>query len=388
MWIYLGIFTTTIALIINLHNKLKIKSQLQNRKTTLIPVTHLAYKYDWDPATDKHPSCGHIEVPCKTTFQFSARYETSYDALAKEIGISHEFETGIKSFDEKIYLASITEEDATKLGENQEIANLITTVLEPDINHGQEHLKNELICDGLTLYLKILYKKDDKFDSNYFISSKLKPLNILANQLANYRPPSEHFWKVPSQRNTAIILAISSTFGILGGLELIRFLGLGQNQLFHPLNLLPLSLALSTIGFLALLIAALSLIKKSARRHLVILELCITGFGGLLLSSYGWLYDLNISADSSNPIIENYKVTDKLIRTHHTKRASYKTYHLQIANSAEPIGSEIRIGSSLYYKIQAQEFVSIILRKGFLNQAWMQDVRICNSCKDSSDNAF
>lgn len=104
MWFYLGIFTTVIALIIRFHQKFSIQSALQNRPKDLIPVPG-KYKFNWTAETDKIPATGHLEIPCVTSLQFSARVERGFDQFAKQIGLAYECQTGHQTFDEKVYLA-------------------------------------------------------------------------------------------------------------------------------------------------------------------------------------------------------------------------------------------------------------------------------------------
>lgn len=129
MWFYFGFFTTIVALIIRLYQKIQIKSALQLRKKNLIPVFAKNYKFEFSPATDKQPAMGYLEIPCITTLQFSARFETGYDKWAKLIGLSYEYQTGKPTFDDAIYLASITETDAELIGKDAKIRGLILNLL-------------------------------------------------------------------------------------------------------------------------------------------------------------------------------------------------------------------------------------------------------------------
>lgn len=352
------------------------------RKKDLIPIRG-QYKFDWTPSSDKKPAYGYLEIPCETALQFSARFEKSADKWAKKWGISHEFEIGHSSFDDEVYLASVTETDAELLGTNREIPRLILKVLEDIGTKGSYHLQNELICDGKFLHLKIAYKTENSEHKDEFVDKKLETLKSLSKLLSEFKPFGLHFWKVPTQRNTAIILAISSAFAILGIVEAVKLFFSG-NQLFSPFSLARESLMLAVLGVFLLVAALFKFVNKSARRHLVLLEILISGSFGLVFSAYGWLYDLNIDFDKSPKEVRAYKVADKYSEHHRGRKGrSYYTYHLRFNNAESPVESNIKISSDLYSEISAGDTVKLVIRKGYLNKPWLESITRCNDCNDN-----
>ena len=283
-----------------------------------------------------------------------------------------------------MYLASITETDAELLGTNKEIAKLILKVLEDIGTKGSYHLQNELICDGQFLHLKIAYKTENSTQKDEFVEKKLDTLKKLATLLSEFQLLGMHFWKVPAQRNTAIIVSISTAFAILGAVELFKLYVFG-NQLFSPFALIQESLLLAVLGILLLVAALYKFVKKSARRHLVLLEILISGSFGLIFSAYGWLYDLNIDFDNSPVEMRVYKVFDKYSEHHRGRRSSYYTYHLRLNDTKPPVDSSIKISHDLYAKISSGDIVKLAIRKGFINEPWLESVSRCNDC---SENEF
>jgi len=388
MWFYFGIFTTIISLIIYLHQKLAIQSALQKRNKELIPISNSKgkYKFSWSPSTDKTPAYLHLEVECKTLLQFSARHETSRDKWGKAFGLSHECQTGEKEFDEKVYLASITQTDAEIIGNDSELRHAINQLL-ADLSavtyeNKDFHHQNEIICDGVTLYIKLAYKTSDSGNKAEFTEAILEQLNNLASRLQAHQTSAPHFWKVPTQRNSAIILAVSSTLAVLGGMEALRFIFLGANQLFNPFAIVPATLVLSALGLLFLIAVTLKFIKKSARRHLIFIDVCMSGFFGLFFSIYGWVHDFNIELDNSKPQIMNFKVAEKYTEQHRSRRSSYTTYHLRLEDAQHPVETRIKIRNSLYMRLSNGDFVTITIRNGYLNQPWLENIKQCNSCEN------
>lgn len=317
-------FHCDYCIISSLIPKNAAKICITTSQKNLTPVKQGNYKFDWIAESDKNLATGHLEVPCKTTFQFSARYESITDKWAKSLGVSHEFQTGKRTFDDNVYLASITETDAKLIGGGEKITLLILSLLRDisdEIKIGDiPQYGNELICDGENLYIKVTYYTKDTNSKSSFVDKKLQYLKKLAEELSTFKSTELHFWKVPSQLNTAVILAISSSLAILGGLEAIRFFIADNNLLFNSFSLMPYSIVIALLGLGVLVWATFKLIKKSSRRHLVLFEVCISGFFGLAFSVYGWLYDANMTLDTSSPKVMHYQVLEKYTQRHRLRK--------------------------------------------------------------------
>jgi len=377
MWFYLGVFTTVIAIIIRLHQKTSLHSALQDRDKSLIPV-HGKYKYNWSDATDKAPTTGRLEIPCSSSLQFSARLERGFDKWAKFTGLSYECQTGEKSFDERIYLSCITQEDADLIGQQPELSQKIILALQTDANNISFHPSSELICDGQHLFLKLSYPAKDRPAKDNFIDEKLPALQSLANALRQQKELNPHFWKVPNQRNAAITLALSSALAVVGGLEFIRFFGFHDNELLHPWDLAPYAIITALIGAILIIIFCLTSITVSARRHLILAEICMFGLPGLAFACYGWMYDANIRLDHSPYETRVLHVTDKYSVTHRVKNGKYHTYHLVVSPNQPPLPDNLSISGQFYNHIEKNDSVKVSIKSGFLHQPWLKKIEKMN----------
>jgi hypothetical protein len=374
MWFYLGIFTTVIATIVRLQQKLSLKSELQNRPTNLIPV-HGKYKYEWSPANEKAPSFGYLELACKTSIQFAARREHWFDRLSKQIGLAYECQTGHDDFDQHVYLTGITEDDADFIGQHAQLPKKILAILS---NHKRDsfiHPGNQLICDGEHLFLKIVNTDKEGNTQEAFIGEKLELLRQLALALQEKPLASPHFWKVPSQRNTAIILAISSTIAVLGGLEFFRFIIFRDNQLLSPLMMIPTAITIALIGAGLMIGFVLSYVKASARRHLILAEVCIIGFSGLAFASYGWLYDLNMRLQPQTASYQDVVVTNKYKIHHSGRRRNYDTYHLSLYPATPPLNSELSVSLNEYIRAEQGKHLRISIESGYFGYSWLRSIK-------------
>lgn len=388
MWFYLGILTAFISLIYHLRQKFKIRSFLQKRNNDLRKITRKdgEYHLHFIPKSDKKPAYGFLQIACNTNLQFLARHETGNDKLAKAIGLSYEQQTKHKEFDYQFYLASVTQEDAETLGENQEVIELMSMLLSDLSSQEQRHKKyykqNELNCDGKSLYLKIAFKNEMGNERSEQVIARLKLLKKLAELLKTHPADSQHFWKVPARKSTAIILAISTTLATIGAFEVLSLFSLKGNKLFEPLSIVPATLIFSLIGLICLIFATLVFVKKSARKHLILIEVCLFGFFGLIFTSYGFIYDINLDFDKSTPKLVSYQVIEKYTERHRSRRrGTYYTYHIILNNPSPPVKTSVKIDSSFYSQLSQNDYVTISIKKGFFNIPWQEYMTKCEACK-------
>lgn len=384
MWFYLGLVTASVSFIAYLHQKLSIQSALLQRKTALIPSAYnkIPFRYSLDYSSNKKSGLFVLEIPCATSLQFSARKELSKDRWAKVLGVSYEFETGSEEFDKLTYIASITAEDAEIIGQDEAIITGIRDLIFEKPNSYVMTERSSIICDGKNLYLELhLYKDSTEQTINTFAARYLPKLRKLSTLLANKKSESPHFWKVPAQRNTAIFLAISLSLATWGGLEAARFFFLGENDLFSPLSIMLEAIFISALGLLLLTLLAFKCIKKSARRHLVIIDILIFGGLGLLFTIYGLLYDFNTMFDDSKPVIVNYEVISKYSERHRGRKGrTYYTYHVRLKDTSYPIAPIMKIDFNFYLSVADSDWITFTIRDGYLHKPWLENIQKCNSC--------
>lgn len=342
MWFYLGIAVFFISLNVYLRQQLKFKSLLEKRVKTELSgqFENSYYQYNQQDFQDIDLSRLSIETPCETTLQFYVKRENNIDKLAKMLGISQEFHTDNPQFDKQFYLTSITQDDAQTLGKDVALMQLIRAVLFNSVS-GYEHFKksnkNKIICDGKKLYVELYFKKSSKITSaKPEFNDILQNILLLRTSLKAHKVAEKHFWKIPAQRNTAIFTAFSLALATWGGLEVIRFITF-DNVLFSPFSLVPITLILTSLTLLLIALLILRLVKKSARRHMILVNVLLISSFGLAFVIYGLLYDINIDLDKSPEEIKNYEVLETY-KQHHRKRrgGSHYTYHLQLKNAEPP----------------------------------------------------
>ena len=390
MWFYLGVIVFLISINVYLRQQLKFRSHLEKRVKTKTSgrYENSNYQYDYHDFEDIDLSRLCIELPCETTLQFYVKRENNIDKLAKLLGVSHELHAGNIEFDKQFYLTSITQEDAQTLGKDTALMQLIRVMLFNSIS-GYEHFnksnKNKIVCDGKKLYIELYFKKSSKITpSTSKFNNILQNIFSLKTTLQNYSPTKKHFWKIPAQRNTAIFTALSFAFATWGGLEIIRFITF-DNTLFSPFSLAPNTLILTALMLLLITLLILRLIKKSARRHLILINVLLISSFGLTFVFYSLLYDINVDLDTSPEEIRSYEVAETYKKYHRSRRISYYSYHLRLKNTTPPVENSIKISQELYSQVSAGDNVKLIIRNGYLNEPWLESLYKCSYCNLESN---
>ncbi|OQW70469.1 MAG: hypothetical protein BVN34_00300 [Proteobacteria bacterium ST_bin12] len=385
MWFYLGIAVFFVSINVYLRQQLKFKSLLEKRVKTEFSgwLEKSYYQYNQQDFQKIDLSRLSIEISCETTLQFYIKRENNIDKLAKMLGISEEFHTNNPQFDKQFYLTSITQEDTQTIGKDAEIMQLIRAVLFNSVS-GYEHFKksnkNKIICDGKKLYVELYFKKSSKITpSSSKFNHVIHNIFLLRTSLKAHKISERHFWKIPAQRNTAIFSALSLALVTWGGFEIIRFITF-DNVLFSPFSLVPNTLILTTLTLLLIALLILRLIKKSARRHMILVNVLLISSFGLAFVIYGLLYDINVDLDKRPEEVRSYEVLETYKKHHRSRRSSYYTYHLKLKNAEPPVDNRVKISSGLYSQIAAGDSVKLIIRNGYLSEPWLQSIHRCIEC--------
>ncbi|HBH38971.1 MAG TPA: hypothetical protein DDX06_11405 [Curvibacter sp.] len=331
-----------------------------------------AYQYEF---VYKHKSKSFrqmiVGVDAPKEFDFTFKRESGIDRIFKWLGISVEKQFSTPDFDRLVYVAS---NDGHLFDEVMDDHDLLGTVIELfKIDHFECRISH-LHCRNGRLW--VIFKVGGLFndESNRERLRKVFPqvaesLHSVADVLKQNLPKTKASDRDPFILRAILVLAIST--------------GLVINGLVHAfrLMLLPGTFTLDTTqlwlyatfaggGILVLLIAlAIGLLGRSARAHLVFIELLLVGSLGAVLTAFTELRDVNIELDSSVAQQYEAKVLDMTISR---SRRSGTQYYLHIVDWT---GSEetrrIHVSSDFYRLIQKGERIRIWQRRGFLGIRWV-----------------
>ncbi len=314
-----------------------------------------------------------LGVECADDFDFRFKQEHFVDRVCKSIGLCREYEVGHADFDSLVYIVSDDRSLHVLLRQNQ---HLIKTIL--GIFKEAERLQckiRSLECRKGRLWVNLKPLSDAQYSpSDYrFGENIVAALHEIALELANAPTTQKIVWRDPFILKAAVILSISSGLAINGAIHLFRLskttfpFTVDDSTLFWDAFWLGAGLILIMIA------ATLLLLGRSARSHLVVIELLLVGFFGAVASSFAELRDLNIEMDSAATQVHTVKMLDK-----HTSRSrrSGTSYYLYLDDWNRELGErKVKVPRYLYDSLKIGDFVAINQKPGYLDYRWVESMR-------------
>lgn len=301
---------------------------------------------------------------------FTIKYEKWWDRLFKWLGISVEHQVGDKEFDRTFYLVTDSQPLCELFSESYEIQDAINQVHEACDTHKLKFKK--LLCRHGRIWLDLVpEKKSEEPDitsiSNDFVDKLSTISNILENQQAFFLNQKRD----PFIIKAMVILAISSGLAINGLVHFFRIAVIDMPFTVDDMALFQASLpyGLAIIGVLILL--AFIFLGRTARTHLVLIELVLIGSFGAISTSSLAMRDLNIDLDSSPSEYYVVKVYEKRI----SRSRNSTSYFLKVDDWNNGSGRiEIQVSSDIYNRFQENQRAKIEQRPGYLGYRWVADV--------------
>jgi hypothetical protein len=301
-------------------------------------------------------------------FSFTLTPEDGLDRLSKAIGLTRECQTGDAAFDDALYICSDDAALHRMLQTDRALRDdILRLVIDCPAMFGT--LRSIEVHRGRVWIVATPLKTDR--DEAEEASRRIVPLlKNLAARLS--RPQAE----TPESRDpfplrAACILAISTGLIINGGFETFRMAGSFPFMLDPNA---PVAWALSAgLGIVALLVvAALAWLGRSARTHLVLIELVLIGLIGATLTAYAEIHDFNIDLDRAAPTVIPASV-GRLYLTYTTHKNTTTTHcQLELIGWPTPAAVATReISCDFYAQLRVGQSVAVEQHPGALGWPWV-----------------
>ncbi len=303
-------------------------------------------------------------------FDFSFKPERWYDRLFKALGLSVEHQVGHDAFDRQVYVVSNDRRVLDALSEN---TGLVTNVLALFRAGSARYLDVRAInCRAGRLWIKGKSLQGFSEEDRERLAAKLVPLlTEIALQVANAIRPRGSRWRDPYVIKAAVILAISTGLAVNGLIQTVR-----MALTTTPFTVDTDALSHSAIGWSAgivggLVLATLLVLGRTARTHLVLLELLLVGGFGAYASSLIELRDINMAFDS-RPASE-YVVVVREMTVSRSRRST--RYYLTTDDWNGSLYQRFQVAADLYRRLTPGDRVVISQRPGYLGYRWVESVR-------------
>jgi hypothetical protein len=366
MWAYLGLLTLGALLWWQIHfrwtSRWKGDEPLAPTADARVRARFLKNK---DTVVSLEFGCA---VP--THLRFELKRETGVDRFFKWVGLAVEKQFGQSDFDQLVYVASNDDYFFKQFSENQDI---VDAAIQLFATQDSECVLKKVVCANGHLYGRVttknLVKRDE--DRKHLVQAALTlspHLLRIASEVRDSTPPPEGLRaRDPYLLRGIVLLAISAAMAFHGTAFLLRSFLFDGTFLIDAWRIVTLSF-LSAAAILATLVAAnVLLLARSARAHLVLLELLLVGSFGAITSSAAELRDANIEWDTAQPTALSPVVQHKSI----SKSRRSTSYYLHIPGWDNPNESKkISVSYSFYQKVQIGDHLLVEQYPGYFGARW------------------
>lgn len=307
-------------------------------------------------------------------FDFTFKRESSLDRFFKHIGVSEEHQIGNSKFDDLVYVVSDDKLLHQQISTNEKLVK--DTIKLFSHSDGSRNKVKELRCNSGRLW--ITYSTPDYFDkqeASALARVMLPHLTSIAEDLkvADFRGSAKG--KDPFLIKAAVLLAISSALFFNGWVQTYRIL-FNEIPFVIDVDLLRTHTIFATIVVvLALIFIAWRTLGRSARTHLVLIELIIIGSIGAGLTMNAQLRELNMEMDDS--VLAEYVVTTHDKKISKSRRStSYYLYVDDWTTEDRIARKKIEVPSGLYQSANIGGKLLLEQQAGYLNYRWVSNITV------------
>lgn len=315
----------------------------------------------------------YLGIDCPTSANFTIKRQSTLDSFFKWIGIANEFETGDETFDNSFYLITDNKTFHHSIASSEIFRSSVKNIMSFGL---QSHLRAKKIhCRGERVWVVVGVGSKYKENEITSIADALrKDFDRISKLLADVGQLSGSRWNDPFVIKASLLLAISSGLAING---VIQFFRLHFGKLPFTLDyslILEDAFAYSLVCILVFAFIALYWLGRSARTHIVLVELFTIGALGIFLSIATEMRDINMEWDRSPS--HTYKVD--IINKYTSKsggRGRRTYYHVVVKDWRCDCGNyTLHVSRSMYNIIDERRHLSIIQRDGYLGYPWISQI--------------
>ena len=313
-----------------------------------------------------------LGIACHKLASFSLKRQSWLDNFFKRIGVSNEFETGDQAFDDLVYLVSDNKTLHRALANSSAFRSAVKTIM--DFGVASKLEAREIQCRNGRLWATFKAGSDYSEGQISTVAKALvKEFETLVNSVQEVATVSGPRWADPFVIKAAFLLAISSGLAINGGIQYFR-IHFGKLPFTLDYSLIADdALAYSVVFILAFVGIALYWLGRSARTHIVLIELMTIGALGVFLSIATEMRDINIEMDAASPQIFETQVERKYTTSGYRRGTKH---YLVVKDWRCDCGTyRMRVPAFIYRSVSEQGKIQLVQHQGYLGYPWVSQIR-------------
>ncbi|MDT8991588.1 hypothetical protein RQP54_12025 [Curvibacter sp. APW13] len=353
-----------------------------------LPATHhgIAYRYLFqtekqrrgilfDENREYTPSLK-VSVEAPREFEFVLKRESAFDRACKWLGLANEYQAGDSEFDDLVYVVSNDQHLTSEVISQESMRDAALALFNMNLH---ECRASEIRCHGGRVW--VMFKVGKKYreaSSEPLLHEVAERSVLLLHDLVQCmqagRPESSPRSRDPFAIRAAVVLA-GCTGLLANGLTHSLRQGFTQPGFVVDTSLLWTYAAYGGMAVvIALVVLTLWWLGRTARTHLVLIEIVLVGSIGAVLTMYSEVQDLNWEADHSPTEMVNAKVIAKSVSHSHKGGASYFVHVTDWIAHGQT--RKVRVSSGFYEGVQSGALIEFRQRAGFLGVRWVESYRL------------
>lgn len=305
-----------------------------------------------------------IGVQTRSTLDFECKPEGDLDRYFKHHGLTREYQTGQRAFDDALYVVSDDPRVAAALRTDPGLAADMLALY--DAGRPRFAFDRVTCRDGRLWVDYSASGKPERADD--LLAACVPPLESLAAALPTGAAGNRGDRLL---LRSVVVLAASSGLAISGALQLLRIY-LDDAFTVDSGQLLPFTAFFGGLLLLLMCLLTLKLLYRTSRFHLVLTEVLLVGAFGAFATAYAELRDFNMEFDPSGAQELSATVVDKRVR--HGRR-SRRTYYVTVTDwngSGAPV--ERRVPRNLHDALLPGQVIKVRQHEGRLGARWVEDL--------------
>ena len=363
MWFFFGLMTLISFSIYFGYRRLNAAWSGQPSSTGNVPYQYRILR------NKRRPLAVWIGIRVPKGYDFALKKENPIDRFFKLIKLSAEHQTGDSKFDELVYVVSDNEYIHYELSNNSNMRQAVLGLFNSG-NHHFCHVK-EIRHSAGRLWIRYKIKSGFEEDDVTVLADKAVPLLKKMANCLKQSPVGRH----PAKRRdpfvvkAAIILAISSGLAVNGLVHIMRLLWSHASFTIDSVVLFESAVYVGLIFSGVLIVTAVLVLGRSARTHLVLIELLLIGTFGAVTTAFIEMRDLNMAMDNSPSVVYQSQILDK-----HVSRGNRSTsYYIDLDDwTNEDERKSIEVSGSFYDKASIGDYLVLNQKPGYLGYRWVE----------------
>jgi hypothetical protein len=306
-------------------------------------------------------------------YRFELKRESAGDRFFKWLGLSVEYQFGQDGFDKLVYVASNDDHLFNRLANSPALRAAAVDLFQTAT---PKHRLRGVFCSHGQLWVDLrngnrLFGEDTDAGELSSIAERFLPhLEQMAKSLREVVPTTG----APETRDRFLfraiaLLSVSSGLAANGVVQLLRTSLQSDAFTIDTRELWTYATVLGALVVGSLLVAKVLLLGRSARAHLVLMELVLVGSFGAVMTSWVELRDINMELDTGAAVVREAPIVERYI-SRSSKGGT--RYYVKIADWSSHDGDtrSIQVSSSFYGRTSVGRALLIDEYPGRLGIRW------------------